>query len=338
MVVTTQPDKEDGKMRHYTHLTTTEREKTMVLLNNGFSLRAIALELNRNVSTISRDIARNSKQNGEYSASFADEKYKKRRITCSGKKIFSNPDVAKYVIKRLLLKWTPEEIAERAKVTNYEVTFSYSSIYRAIDSKLLPFSLKKEMRFKGKYKHHKTKEDDKRGKMQNIKSINERPAEVENREVAGHWESDTIHGKRNTGVIGTHVERKTGFLVACKLKSTCSDEFNEATIAAFESIPANMRKTFTVDRGKEFTNHAKLEEALDMQIFFCDPYSPWQRGTNENTNGLLRQFFPKKTSFAVITDQELAHVVDLLNHRPRKRLGWKTPFEAFWNIPIECCT
>jgi len=174
--------------------------------------------------------------------------------------------------------------------------------------------------------------------MQGIKSIHERPAEAETRKTVGHWESDTVLGKRKTGAIGTHVERKTGFLITFKLEGTDSKGFVDATVQAFQQLPAEKRKSFTADRGKEFTNHADLKNALAMPVYFCDPYSPWQRGTNENTNGLLRQFFPKRTSFADISAQDLTRVNDLINNRPRKRLGWLSPHEAFFGLALGGCT
>lgn len=314
-------------MSHYRHLTTEEREHAMLLLAEGCSLRATALKLQRAASTLSREVARNSKADRSYRASYANNQYRKRRKRCGRKLIFANQEAAKYVRKYILEKWTPEEIAGRARLENYPITFSCVTIYRAIDRHVLPYWLKKEMRFKSQYKKHRT--DDKRGKMQGITGIHERPASAQRRRTIGHWESDTVLGQRRTGAIGTHVERKTGYLIAFKLNSGTSEEFNDATEKAFSNIPGKYRKSFTVDRGKEFTLHRELAEALKARVYFCDPYSPWQRGTNENTNGLLRQFFPKKTSFALITDEDLEHVVTLLNNRPRKRLGWLTPAEVF---------
>ena len=301
----------------------------MVMLAKQLSLHEISLELNRSVSTISRELRRNRSADGSYHPNHAEKLYRKRRKHCGRKLIFTDPTAARYVQERIFLKWTPEQIAGRAKLEHFPVAFSYSTIYRAIDNHLLPHSLKKELRFKSKYKKHKT--DDKRGKMQGITSIHDRPANIENRMHIGHWESDTVLGQRKTGAIGTHVERKTGYLIAFKLDNCTSENFNAATVNAFKSVPGKYCKTFTVDRGKEYTLHKELAAALGTKIYFCDPYSPWQRGTNENTNGLLRQFFPKKTSFALINYKELELVVGLLNNRPRKRLGWKTPAEIFLN-------
>ncbi|MCM1059066.1 MAG: IS30 family transposase [Eubacterium sp.] len=147
--------------------------------------------------------------------------------------------------------------------------------------------------------------EDKRGKIPDRTSIHERLAGAENRSRFGHWESDTVLGKRGTGCIGTHVERKSGYLVAFKIPDRQDKAFTIATVAAFEKILEKLKKSFTVDNGKEFAAHKELAAWTGMKVFFCDPYSPWQRGTNENTNGLLRQFFPKGTSFADISDEEL---------------------------------
>ena len=133
---------------------------------------------------------------------------------------------------------------------------------------------------------------------------------------------------RKTGCFGTHVECKSGFLVAFRIDDRQENAFNKATIRAFSTIPDKLKKSFTVDNGKEFAAHQELAEATGMKVYFCEPYSPWQRGTNENTNGLLRQFFPKGTSFADISDKDLQLIVDMINNRPRKRLNYLTPFEV----------
>ena len=325
-------------MRHYTHLTTDEREKAMVLREKGCGVSEIARQLGRDKSCISRELQRNAKADGSYSAAWAEKKYRRRRKKCHKPYIMANAQLAEYVAKRMRMKWTPEQIEGRARLEGYPIRFSYSSIYRAIDRKQLPQELKNGMRFKAKYKRRKSKDDDKRGKMQGITSIHDRPPEIESRQAIGHWESDTVLGRRKTGAIGTHVERKTGYLIAFKLDGTETEPFVDATVEAFQQLPAEKRISFTADRGKEFTNHAQLKKALDMPVYFCDPYSPWQRGTNENTNGLLRQFFPKKTSFLDFSSQDLACVNDLINHRPRKRLGWLSPHEAFFDLALGCCT
>jgi Transposase and inactivated derivatives, IS30 family len=313
-------------MSHYTHLTTEEREKTIAFLALGLSFRAIARKLKRNPSTISREIARNSKKNGEYSSSFAEKKYKARRKLCCRRCLLLNDELYDYVIERMFLNWTPEQIAGRAKLEKYHISFSYSTIYRAINTTLLPIWLRKKMRFRAKYKHKKPYA--KRDKIPDTVNISKRPKSIERRKCFGHWESDTILGMRKTGAFATHVERKSGYLIALKLENIRDNIFNKATIQAFIDVPKHIKKTFTVDNGSEFFSHKQLAKETGMKVYFCDPYSPWQRGTNENTNGLLRQFFPKKTSFASVTQALLDHVVYLINHRPRKRLGWKSPAEV----------
>lgn len=181
------------------------------------------------------------------------------------------------------------------------------------------------MRFKWKYKKHKTEE--KRGKISHATPISKRPAGANNRTRFEHWESDTVLGKRKTGCFGTHVEHKSGFLVAFRIDDRQDNTFTKATVKAFSTLPDKLKKSFTADNGKEFAAHQELTEKTGMKVYFCDPYSPWQRGTNENTNGLLRQFFPKGTSFADISDDVLQLVVTLINNRPRKRLNYRTPFE-----------
>jgi IS30 family transposase len=323
-------------MRHYKHLTIEDRELSMVLLEKGFSYRQISRKIGCSPATISREISRNSKPNGKYSAFTADRNYHRRRRKCHAKEIFSDPDsdVSQYVTHRLRIGWTPEQISARAKLEGYPVSFSYVTIYRAIDNHLLDYSLKKCLRFKSHYKRHK--KNDKRGKMQGITKISERPNVINLRSRIGDWESDTVLGTRADGRgIGTHVERKTGYLQAFLLDGLTSDEFIDKMKSTFSKLPRDKYLSFTVDRGKEFTNHQELAKSLGVPVYFCDPYSPWQKGTVENTNGLLRQFLPKKTSFEKLTQQDIDNYVNSINRRPRKRLGWRTPFEAFWGVALD---
>ena len=313
-------------MCHYTHFTTEERELSRVLKAQGLSIRAIARILNRSPSSVSREFRRNSYSNGTYAAHHADKLYRKRRKNCGRKPKLKAGAARDYVLEKMALRWSPEQIAGRAKRNKEPFSISFPTIYRAIDTSILPPQLKRIMRFK--WKHKKCKTEDKRGKIPNTTSISKRPAGANNRTRFGHWESDTVLGQRKTGCFGTHVERKSGFLVAFRIDDRQDNAFNKATIKAFSSIPDKLKKSFTVDNGKEFAAHQELTEATGMKVYFCDPYSPWQRGTNENTNGLLRQFFPKGTSFADISDDDLQNIVYLINNRPRKRLNFLTPFEV----------
>ncbi len=315
-------------MCHYTHFTTEERELSRGWLSQGFSFRAIARKLKRSVSSVSREFRRNSYADGTYAAHHADKLYRERRKNC-GRKLKLNDEITrKYVIEKMELLWSPEQIAGRAKLDKEPFSISYATIYRALHSNVLPARLKKKTRLMWHYKKHKADKDDKRGKIPDTLSIHERPLGAENRSRYGHWEGDSVLGKRKTGCLGTHVERISGFLVCFKRKDLHGKDFASATIQAFKNIPDKLKKSLTVDNGKEFLYHKDITAATGMKVYFCDPYSPWQRGTNENTNGLLRQFFPKGTSFAHITDELLAEVVDLINNRPRKRLGFLTPSEV----------
>ena len=161
-------------------------------------------------------------------------------------------------------------------------------------------------------------------------SISERPSIVDTRERFGDWEGDTMEGKKSTGYMATHVERKSRYLIAAKLTNKTAESLTLQSIKSFQRIPKRMRQTLTVDNGKEFAPFKELEDKTGLTVYFADPYSAWQRGTNENTNGLLRQYFPKGTDFKRITEECIAFAVKKLNHRPRKCLGYQSPQEVFW--------
>ena len=329
---------EGCKMSRYTHFSTEEREKSMVLLGQGMSIRAIAMELHRSPSSVSREIKRNANKDGSYSASTATRKYTKRRKKCHRKLILSENEALKnYVAERLVLDWSPEQICGRAALEKQPFSISYNTIYRAINSGLIPKKFKKHLRFK-KTQNRKKKTDDKRGTIADTVSIHDRPASVELREELGHWESDTVLGKRRTGCIATHVERKSGFLIAFKLPDQKDDVVIKETIKHFRPLPDVLKKTFTVDNGKEFRSHKLLLQETNMRVYFCDPFSPWQRGSNENTNGLLRQYYPKGSSFFDFTEDDLNQTVWKINNRPRKRFGFKTPLEVLLDSLQKCCT
>lgn len=324
-------------MSLYTHFTTEERELSMVLKAQGYNNSQIAKRLGRSRSSVYREFARNSNKDGSYSANTASRKYHKRRKNCGRKPILqTNSKIKDYVVEKLELFWSPEQIEGRARLDNINMV-SYKTVYRAIDNGVLPKNMRLYLRIK-RVKNRMKRADDKRGKVQNTISIHNRPDGADNRTELGHWESDTVLGKRGTGCFGTHVERMTGFLTGFKIPDRKNDVFNKATITLFEHMPEILKKSFTVDNGTEFLSHQDLSQKTGMIVYFCDPHCPWQRGSNENTNGLLRQFFPKKMSFADITDERLAEVINLINNRPRKRLGYRTPYEVLSNLLNSCCT
>lgn len=205
--------------------------------------QAIARILNRAPSSVSREFRRNSYSNGKYAAHHADKMYHKRRKNCGKKPILKQDNIREYVIEKMKLRWSPEQISGRAKLDKEHFSISYTTIYRAINSGILPHQLKEIMRFKWKYKKHKKTE--KRGKIPDILSIHQRPACADNRTRYGNWEADTVLGQRKTGCFGTYVERKSGFLIAFKLDDRQDNVFTEASVKAFESIPLKLKKSIT---------------------------------------------------------------------------------------------
>ena len=325
-------------MSHYTHFTTEERELSRELKALGYSICQIAARLGRNKSSVSREFKRNSNKDGSYSAHAADDRYKQRRKRCGRKPMLqTDSPVKEYVIEKLSLDWSPDEISHRAKLDKEAFSISYNTIYRAIESGVISKKLRNHLRIK-RIKNRKAKANDKRGKIADRVMISDRPEIINNRIEVGHWESDTVLGKRNTGCIATHVERVTGYLIAFRLPNLKDDIFRIKTVDVFKKLPAALKKSFTVDNGNEFRSHSELAAQTGMDVYFCDPYSPWQRGSNENTNGLLRQYFPKGTSFKDFCDDYFERVVDLINNRPRKRLGYRTPAEVFYDSFSKCCT
>ena len=314
-------------MSCYRHLTMNEREIILVMWEKGMSMGNIARCLGRSKATISREIHRNSRPKAGYSACYAQKQYEKRRRRCCRKRRLEEVATRGIVLDLLEKYWSPEQICERLKIEFAGVQIGTSTIYRGIKNGLLPREMKKKLRTKP---YHKPK-GSKTGRLAAPHSIHERPEEANRREAIGHWESDTVRGSFHSGYIITHVDRKSRYLVAAKVSDACSNTYMDATIRAMAGLPT---KTFTTDNGKEFAAHGRLTQKLKAEVYFCDPAAPQQRGTNENTNGLLRQFFPKRTSFEKLSKTSIDRAVSLLNHRPRKCLGWRTPHEVFFSLPL----
>jgi IS30 family transposase len=311
------------------HLTILERESIFKFLALGYSKSKIALKLSRSRSTITREIKRNT-VNGEYSPSIAQEVYQHRKSNCGTKNKLNDSVLLIDIQEKLELGWSPEQISGRAKLDNkYEVSFK--TIYRAIKNGFFSKDIFKFLPRKGKIKPRNTKES--RGTIPDKKMIEERPEEANNRSEIGHYESDTIVGKDHKGAIVTYVCRMTRFLIAELIPDRKAETFNKATIENFKYIPREYIKTFTSDNGKEFSKFKELEKELGVNTYFANPYHSWERGTNENTNGLLRRFFPKGTEFLKLTKEEVNIAVRKINNRPRKCLNWKTPQEEFWGEP-----
>ncbi|TCB45165.1 IS30 family transposase [Acinetobacter terrestris] len=300
------------------HLTQEERYQISTLLREGFSKRYIAWRLNRSPSTISREIARNRARNG-YFAKHA-HKLAQRRHCPNPKRI--PYDIWVQVIAYLDLQWSPEQIASHISV-------SLHSIYRFIQQdKSRGGVLFHNLRFRNQRKR-KYGSIETRGQLTNRKSIHNRPAEIEQRSRFGDLEIDTIVGKNHQQSLVSIVDRKTGYLWLKKCSTRKAEEVCQATIRLLEPIKAYL-KTITADNGKEFSLHEYAAQELDVDWYFADPYSAWQRGTNENTNGLIRQYIRKGSDLNDYTDAYIAEITQRLNHRPRKRLGFKSPSQVLW--------
>lgn len=316
---------------HY-HLTQTERIELSLLMRIGHTQRNAALVLGVSPSTVSRELARNRQANGQYHATVARLASVARRTTANGlrTKLLANPTLAKRVESRLRRNDSPEQVAGWLRDTRATLRVTAQTIYDWVY--LHARHLLKHLHCrKGKYR--RTRENTLRkafrNKQKESRRITTRPSHILARKRYGHWEGDTVVGKGHSGCIATFVERKSGYLLAVKLERGTAKNFEKAAKRSFAVVPINYRKTLTLDNGTEMSNYEEIERHTDVQVYFANPYHSWERGTNENTNGLLRFYFPKKMSFANLTQEMLDVAVKQLNTRPRKRLGYKTPEQMF---------
>lgn len=309
-------------------LTLKQRFRIESLLELNWLQKNIADHIGVDPGTVSREISRNG--GDEYDAKQAHTKATKRRRSGKNKskKLLNDEFVFKYTQEKLILHWSPEQIAGRLRY-DWGVIVCHETIYQFIYEEKPEW--KKYLRQKkGKYRRrHGTKEREKAREEAKKKRIETRPAVVEERSRFGDWEGDTIvGGERNTGII-THVERKSGYLLGDLFKQKNSELIKEKIVTSFAKIGMDKKHTITYDNGTEFSEHELISRETSTDIYFANPYHSWERGTNENTNGLLRQFFPKKSMFAKLTQKAVDDAVALINHRPRKRLGYLTPYEVF---------
>lgn len=310
-------------------LTLADREEISRGLAAGQSFREIARVLGRPASTISREVARHGGRE-RYRASLADRKawhWARRPKPC---RLALNPHLRHLVAAKLALRWAPEQIASWLKLefpTEESLRVSHETIYRSLFIQargVLKKELKEHLRTQRKMRRSKLATPRPRTGIVDAVSIRERPAEVEDRAVPGHWEGDLITGSNNTH-IATLVERHTRFVMLVKVKGKDTDSVVSALSRQVRTLPAVLRKSLTWDRGGEMARHKDFTVATDVQVYFCDPQSPWQRGSNENTNGLLRQYFPHGSDLSVHSQVALNKVALQLNQRPRQTLGWRTP-------------
>ncbi|WP_413409352.1 IS30 family transposase [Paenibacillus amylolyticus] len=308
----------------YRHLSIIERSKLEVLHRQGRSSRAIAKELGRHPSTICRELDRATSSH-PYQAEQAQNAYEERRKASVSTGNWSDA-LAASLEEKLEATWSPEQITERFRIEGRDAV-SFKTIYRWIYAGRLVRGVLQVLRHKGK----RQKPAETRGKFAIGRTISDRPKEVRSRETFGHWELDTVVSGRgkSKGCVATLIERKTRLYTAVLMPDRTALSMEIALGVAISQYPTGTFLTATADRGKEFACYAHLETTHNLHVYFADPYSSWQRGSNENANGLLREFFPKGTDLARVYDDDLAHSLDLINHRPRKCLGWKTAHESF---------
>jgi len=323
------------RRRSIRSLSLAEREDVSRALVAGHSIRSIATTLGRAPSTISREIRRNGGAE-RYRASHADQAAWDRAHRPKACKLALHPALAKRVADKLQQQWSPQQIAGwlmRTYPDDATCQVSHETIYRTLFIQSRG-ALKKELlehlrrsRAMRRSRHHTQKTAD-HGRISDTVSIRERPAVVEDRAVPGHWEGDLLCGSGNSQ-IATLVERSTRYVMLVKVDRKDTQTVVDALIRTARKLPDELYKSLTWDRGKEMADHRRFTLATDIQVYFCDPQSPWQRGSNENTNGLLRQYFPKGLDLSTFSQAKLNEVARRLNERPRKTLDYETPIERY---------
>ena len=302
-------------------------------LNQGLSIRGIARQLGRSPSTISREIQRGRVEE-TYDAVCGREEAQRRRRKGVRKLTEGSPLTLAVTHAILQRKWSPEQIAGRLRMDYPEDKqwhVSHETIYQFIYAH--PAGELRKTLIAGLRRGHskrkpRTRGKDRRGGITNMRSIRERPEEAQAREVPGHWEGDLIKGAFNASAIGTLVDRSSRFVILARVEDATAEAILESFTRRLRTLPKSFRQTLTYDQGREMARHQELERNTGIRVYFADPHSPWQRPTNENTNGLLRQYFPKGTDLSEYSQRRLTQVAEELNNRPRKSLGFQTPAEV----------
>ena len=329
------------KVQQYQQLQLGERIALSQWREQGLSLRAMARMLGRSPSTISREITRNA-PSGQYHCTFAQQRCTRRRLySRPAPKLERTSALFGQVRAWMARKWSPEQIAlHLARHFPHDRTqrVSHETIYNAIYAQPrgeLRGELIACLRHARTKRLPRTRGEDRRGKRADMLSIDVRPPEVADRLFPGHWEGDLIKGKANASAVGTLVERTSRLLILVHLpsaKPASAATVLQAFTDKLRSVPAPMRRTMTYDQGSEMARHKELSANTGIAVYFCDPHSPWQRGTNENTNGLVRQYLPKGTDLSGYSQAQLDAIADEINHRPRKTLKAHSPFEVYRNL------
>jgi len=332
-VISNGPGPESGR-----YLSLAEREEIALGRAAGQSVPQIAVRLGRPRCTIYRELGRNTGAGG-YRATAAQQRAERRRRRPKVAKIAASGRLRAEVAARLEKRWSPRQIAVTLKADfpgDPGMHVSHETIYQSLYVQgrgALRRELAACLRTGRALRRPRRKEAGRRGRIPGMVMICERPPQAADRAVPGHWEGDLIMGKGNASAIGTPVERSTRYCLLLHLpRGHDAASVAEQMITTIQELPAMLRRSMTWDQGKEMTLHAKITAATDMPIYFCDPHSPWQRGSNENTNGLLRQYFPKGTSLARHTHADLQAVALELNDRPRQTLGWRSPAQALTQL------
>lgn len=332
--------------KKYSSLSMEERSQLVWLKARNLSCRAMAEQMGRSPSTITREFARHACPTNGYLGAQAHSQARSRRADAkvSLRKLgvgFDTP-LGKGVHQDLLQALSPEQIAGRRKLMypdQAEQQVSHETIYSAIY--LMPrgelrTQITEALRQSRQKRMPRARGIARKGNIANLVPLSERPAEADERVVPGHWEGDFIKGARNASAIGTAVERTSRFVLLTQMNGCTATHGLEGFTRRFKGVIPELRKTFTYDRGSEMARHQELTAATGIDVYFCDPHSPWQRGSNENMNGLVRQFLPKGMDLSTVTPQKLAYIESMLNDRPRKVLGFRTPREVY-NELIEKC-
>jgi transposase, IS30 family len=319
----------------YTHLTPLERTELyrMRVLDKN-SIPNIAKEMNRSASTISRELKRNLSEEQFYLPDTAQKQAEDRRYQSKEKFGSINESTIEEIKQHLEKCHSPEQLSGRMKLEGKK-SVSYETIYQMIYTDHQGLGIcKKYLRQKQKRRRRKGSKQ-KRCIIPGRVGIENRPAIADKKSEIGHWESDTVIGSNHDGVVVTHVDKASKYLMAGLARNKTMEQINQVTIGLFKNIKQEHRITMTFDNGREFCGHQKIGEKLELDTFFARPYHSWERGLNEHTNGLIRQFFPKDMNFKTVKPERLQKVVDLINNRPRKSLDYRTPHEVFYSVSVD---
>jgi len=323
----------------YKHLSQEEREIIANLLSGGSSLGEIAKAVGRDKSTITRELARNSPpERRRYVPCRAHARACERKTKANKHERLKNDLVRQYVKDGLAKGWSPEQISGRIQIDHPGQTINHEAVYQFIYHPQNPDRLEMIQLLRRAHKKRRNKSIGRKVRKTTIPnriSIDVRPKSVESRRHAGHWEGDSLISRKSKAALNTLVERKSRLVLITKLSRKSADETNRAVIDRLKKLPARGRQTLTLDNGTENAKHEALSARLGIRCYFARPYASWERGANENANGLIRWYLPKGTDFRKITPEQIAKIEQLLNSRPRKCLGYKTPAEV---AASSCCT